>query len=149
MAAALLILLVMGAPADFSLPGVTTEVVSWSEVGEVSTLQRMDIGLYPLPNDEWVKGKSGLKALQYMALGLPVVASAVGCNDRVIENGVSGLLVTSQDEWLDAISSLILNPRLRCELGSAARARVESLYSVDANKGTYLSLFHQVFGHSQ
>lgn len=143
------ILLVMGAPADFSIPGVTTEVVSWSEVEEVSTLQRMDIGLYPLPNDEWVKGKSGLKALQYMALGLPVVASAVGCNDRVIENGVSGLLVTSQDEWLDSLSSLILNPQLRCKLGTAARARVESLYSVDVNKRTYLSLFHQVFGHPQ
>jgi glycosyltransferase involved in cell wall biosynthesis len=140
------ILLVMGAPADFSISGVTTEVVSWSEAVEISTLQRMDIGLYPLPNDEWVKGKSGLKALQYMALGLPVVASAVGCNYRVINHGVSGLLVGTQEEWFGALSRLIMNPQLRLELGLAARARVERLYSVDANKETYLSIFKEVYG---
>lgn len=138
-------LLVMGAGADFAIPGVNMEVVPWSKEAEIPTLQRMDIGLYPLPNDEWVKGKSGLKALQYMALGLPVVASAVGCNDRVIENGVSGLLVSHPEEWLEALYRLILNPQLRCDLGLAARVRVEMLYSVDANKGTYLSIFEEVY----
>ena len=139
-------LLVMGAAADFAIPGVTTEMVPWSEAAEIPTLQRMDIGLYPLPDDEWVKGKSGLKALQYMALGLPVVASAVGCNDRVIENGISGLLVRHPEEWLEALSRLILNSKRRRELGSAARKRVETLYSVDANKGLYFSIFQDVYG---
>jgi glycosyltransferase involved in cell wall biosynthesis len=141
-------LLVMGASSDFSVPGVTVEVVPWSEVAEIPTLQRMDIGLYPLPDDEWVKGKSGLKALQYMALGLPVVASAVGCNDRVIQNGVSGLLVHSQDDWMESLSRLITDPSLRCSLGLAARQRVEQLYSIDANKGTYLSIFQEVYGRA-
>jgi glycosyltransferase involved in cell wall biosynthesis len=141
-------LLVMGASPDFSVPGVTVEVVPWSEAAEIPTLQRMDIGLYPLPDDEWVKGKSGLKALQYMALGLPVVASAVGCNDRVIQNGVSGLLVHSQDDWTESLSRLITDPSLRCSLGLAARQRVEQLYSIDANKGTYLSIFQEVYGRA-
>ena len=66
-------------------------VIPWSEETEVSELQKFDIGIYPLPNEEWVLGKSGLKALQYMALGIPTVATAIGANFRVIENGVSGI----------------------------------------------------------
>ncbi|MEI9806555.1 MAG: glycosyltransferase [Bacteroidota bacterium] len=80
-------LLVMG-DAGFSLEGINVEAHAWTEAKEIETLQRMDIGLYPLPLDEeWVYGKSGLKALQYMALGLPVIATAIGANFRVIKEG--------------------------------------------------------------
>ena len=70
-------LLVMGT-SDFNIEGVHVETVEWNSKREIQTLQKMDIGLYPLPNNEWIKGKSGLKAIQYMALGLPVVASNLG-----------------------------------------------------------------------
>lgn len=138
-------LLVMG-PSNFDLPGVKVEVVPWSAAVELPTLQRIDIGLYPLPNDEWVQGKSGLKALQYMGLGLPVVASAVGCNHRVLKQGDTGFLVATEAEWILALEQLIANPQLRRRFGEAGRRRVESIYSVRANRHRYLSIFQQVFG---
>ena len=130
---------------NFQISGVNIECVNWNSNIEIPTLQRMDIGLYPLPNDEWVKGKSGLKALQYMALGLPVVASNLGCNERVIENNVSGLLVNDMDEWYKSISNLIEKNELRRLLGQNARLRVEKYFSIEANKATYLSIFNSTF----
>jgi glycosyltransferase involved in cell wall biosynthesis len=138
-------LLVMGA-TRFELPGVDVELVPWSVATEVPTLQRIDIGVYPLPSDSWVQGKSGLKALQYMALGIPAVATAIGCNDRVIEDGVSGYLVSTPEQWIARLSQLLIDPELRRTLGTNARKRVESIYSVEANKNTYLSIFESVYG---
>ncbi len=137
-------LLVMGTH-DFEISGVDIECLNWNSNIEISTLQRMDIGLYPLPDDEWVKGKSGLKALQYMAMGLPVVASNLGCNERVIENNVSGLLVNDLDDWYESISNLIEKNELRRFLGQNARLRVEKYFSIEANKNTYLSIFNSTF----
>jgi glycosyltransferase involved in cell wall biosynthesis len=139
-------LLVMG-PASFDLPGVTLEVVPWSAAIELQTLQRIDIGLYPLPNDDWVQGKSGLKALQYMALGIPVIASAVGCNDRVVQHGESGFLVNSEEEWIQALEQLLASPDLRRRFGEQGRKRVEQHYSVRANRRRYLTIFEGVYGH--
>ena len=130
---------------NFEISGVDIECVNWNSNIEIETLQRMDIGLYPLPNDEWVKGKSGLKALQYMAMGLPVVASNLGCNERVIENNFSGLLVDTKDDWYNSISKLIEDNNLRRFLGENARKRVEKYFSIKANKSTYLSIFDSVY----
>lgn len=138
-------LLVMG-PERFALPGMTLEVVPWSTTVEIPTLQRIDIGLYPLPDDDWVQGKSGLKALQYMALGIPVVASAVGCNDRVVQHGGSGFLVRTEAEWLEALERLIADPQLRRRLGEEGRRVVEARYSVRANRDRYRAIFEQVYG---
>jgi glycosyltransferase involved in cell wall biosynthesis len=138
-------LLVMGAKS-FELPGVDVELVPWSVAAEIPTLQRMDIGVYPLPNDSWVQGKSGLKALQYMALGIPAVATAIGCNERVIENGVSGYLVSTPEQWILRLNQLLSDPQLRRNLGTSARHRVEDFYSVEANKNNYLSIFESVYG---
>lgn len=138
-------LLVMGA-TSFQLPGIDVELVPWSVDVEIPTLQRIDIGVYPLPDDNWVQGKSGLKALQYMALGIPTVATAIGCNDRVIEDGVSGYLVSTSEEWIARLSQLLRDPQLRSTIGRNARDRVERLYSVEANKTTYLSIFQSVYG---
>jgi glycosyltransferase involved in cell wall biosynthesis len=93
-------LLVMG-DASFNIEGLDVEALPWSVESEIPTLQRFDIGLYPLPLDnKWVLGKSGLKALQYMAVGLPVVATAIGANYRIIENGKTGFLVKTKEEWI-------------------------------------------------
>jgi glycosyltransferase involved in cell wall biosynthesis len=107
-------------------------------------MQRFDIGIYPLPNEEWVLGKSGLKAIQYMALGIPTVAAAVGANFRVIENGVSGVLVENEEEWENALIAYIENPELRRAHGLAARKRVEENYSVAVNAPTYLSILEKM-----
>jgi glycosyltransferase involved in cell wall biosynthesis len=138
-------LLVMG-PSAFNMPGVCVEVVPWSVSAEITTLQRMDIGLYPLPDDDWVQGKSGLKALQYMALAIPVVATAVGCNDRVVSQGQTGYLVRTEDEWLDALRRLIADPPLRRRLGQAGRQVVETTYSLQANRDRYLAIFTEAYG---
>ena len=137
-------LLVMGS-SSFSIPGIKVEAVEWSEAIEISTLQKMDIGLYPLPvHEEWVKGKSGLKALQYMALGIPTIAAKIGCNDQVIENGVSGFLASTDKEWIDNILLLANDPSLRKQIGIAGRLRVEQYYSIDKTKSVYLSILNSV-----
>ncbi|MEB3259757.1 MAG: glycosyltransferase family 4 protein, partial [Cyanobacteriota bacterium] len=138
-------LLVMG-PERFELPGVSVEVIPWSTEVELPTLQRMDIGLYPLPDDPWVQGKSGLKALQYMALGVPVVATAAGCNDRVVADGVTGYLVSSEADWLAGLERLLTDPDLRRRLGHAGRARVEASYSLRANRDRYLAILQATVG---
>lgn len=131
--------------SQFSIPGVEVEAVCWSGATEVADLQRIDIGVYPLPDEEWVLGKSGLKAIQYMALGIPTVASAIGTNFRVIESGVSGFLARNEDEWVEYLDQLILDPQLRKRLGEHARMRVEELFSVKANQKNYLSVFQKVY----
>lgn len=137
-------LLVMG-DAGFNIPGLNIEAVAWKEEWEIETLQRMDIGVYPLPqDDEWVLGKSGLKALQYMALGIPTVATSIGCNDRVIENGKSGYLVDNQEEWLEKLKMLFDQPELRKKIGEEARKRVEKYFSLNANAPRYLSILREV-----
>ena len=137
-------LLVMGTDS-FSIPGVSVKCVPWSVSNEVPTLQLMDIGVYPLPDDEWVKGKSGLKALQYMALGLPVVASNVGCNDRVVLDGETGFLVSSEEEWFNSLSQLLRSASLRQSLGLSARQHVINSFSVSSTCHTYLDIFRSTF----
>ncbi len=121
------------------------EVVPFSEAAEVSTLQRIDIGVYPLPLDEqWVYGKSGLKALQYMALGIPTLATGIAANLRVIEDRKTGLLVKTAQEWLDALEVLLEDASLRKELGIAARKKVIDKFSIEANKDTYLKIIASI-----
>ncbi len=141
-------LLVIGDP-NFQMEGIELEAIPWTSDTEIQNLQRIDIGVYPLPDEEWVYGKSGLKALQYMSLGIPTVATAIGANFRVIEEGASGFLVKSTEEWLEALSSLIENPTLRQKIGRTARRRVEDFYSIRANKNHYLAAFQRVYGDAR
>lgn len=124
---------------DYQLDGVDLEVLRWSAAEEVVQLQGIDIGVYPLPldNAEWVSGKSGLKAIQYMAFGLPCVASNVGNTPRVIHHEVNGLLVRSEDEWLSALRRLLDEPELRRRLGEQARRDVLARYAKQAVAAQY------------
>lgn len=124
--------------------GLVIESLAWREDIEISTLQTYDIGIYPLPDEEWVYGKSGLKAIQYMALGIPTVATAIGTNFRVIEDGISGFLVTSEEEWIQRLSQLIENPDLRRQIGKKAREKIVNEFSIAANNYKYLSVFRQL-----
>ena len=138
-------ILVIGDPS-FHIDGRAFEVIPWRASTELDDLRRIDIGLYPLPDEPWVYGKSGLKAIQYMALGIPTVASAVGMNFKVIEDGVSGFLVKNDREWITTITRLIDDPALRARVGEASRLRILNKYSVKANQPTYLSIFKEVYG---
>ena len=113
----------------------------WSEKTEVEDLRRIDIGIMPLPDDDWAKGKCGFKVLQFMALEIPVVASPVGVNSILIHNNENGFLASSTQEWIEKLQLLIENPELRKKFGIAGRKTVEEKYSVNANKENFLQLF--------
>lgn len=102
----------------------------WSEVQEIADIQAMDIGIMPVPDEPWARGKCGYKLIQYMACGLPVIASPVGVNTEIVEHGVNGFLASSPEEWRTAIEQLIADPSLRKRMGEAGRRKVEARYSI-------------------
>jgi glycosyltransferase involved in cell wall biosynthesis len=117
------------------------EFIQWRKETEVDDLLKMDIGIMPLPDDEWTKGKCGFKALQYMALGIPTVASPVGVNTTIITNGENGLLASSLEEWEKMLSQLVENKTLREKIGKAGKTTVVDHFSVLSNRATFTSLF--------
>jgi glycosyltransferase involved in cell wall biosynthesis len=131
---------------DYELLGVDLEVMHWSAEQEIQQLQGIDIGVYPLPFDDWVGGKSGLKAIQYMMLGLPCVATDVGTTPLIIRHGENGLLVKSEAEWLDALRRLLDDPELRRRLGEQARSDAVAKYSVKAVAADYRRVLASVMG---
>lgn len=118
------------------------EAIDWNEKTEVEQLNSFDIGLMPLPDDEWSKGKCGLKGLSYMACEVPTVMSNVGINSEIIKNGINGFLINNPSEWLDVLSNLIENSQLRKDLGKEGRQTVIEKYSVQANENKYLEAFN-------
>lgn len=119
--------------------GLELQGLPWRKESEVKDLSDIDIGIMPLPDTEWAKGKCGLKALQFMALEIPTVVSPVGVNTEIVEDGVNGAVAGDEDEWVDKLSRLIEASDLRRELGRQARKRVVERYSVEANKELYLN----------
>lgn len=112
------------------LAGVDVEFRPWDFSREVTDLQDATIGVMPLENTEWARGKCGLKLLQYLACGLPAVASPVGVNSDILVNGENGLLAMTEDEWYVQLHALCRQPHLRARLGQAGRRTVESRYSL-------------------
>lgn len=123
------------------LPVKNLNFIPWSEDSEVSDLQQIDIGVMPLSDDAWTKGKCGLKAIQYMSLGIPTVASPVGVNVEIIHDGDTGYLCDTVGAWLERLSVLIRDTALRKKIGEAGRQRVWQAYSTEANRSVVLSLF--------
>lgn len=112
------------------LPGVDVEYCEWSETTEVSLIQGCDIGVMPLNDLPWEHGKCGYKLIQYMACGLPVVASPVGVNTAIVRDGINGYLASSEREWAAALETLLRNDVLRQRMGSMGRQLVEAEYCV-------------------
>ena len=108
---------------------LSLEKWAWSERTEAQDLAGSDIGLAPLPDEPWTRGKCGLKILQYMAAGLPVVASPVGVQADIVEDGRTGVLASSPEEWTRAVLELAADPEKRQRFGQAGRAKVERAYS--------------------
>lgn len=122
----------------FELPRLTT--VPWSLERELDELHQFDIGLMPMPDDEWARGKCGFKALLYMSVGIPVVASAVGVNCDIIRDGVNGFLATSHQAWVARLAQLVEDRLLRANLGQAGRAIVEQDYSLTVHAPRFLQV---------
>lgn len=123
-----------------TLAGVRVEPRPWSVATEASELSQVDVGISWLPDDPWSLGKCGLKVLQYMAAGLPVVANSVGIHRQLIQDGVTGILADSPAEWMRAIGRLAADPTLRARMGAAGRRAVENHYSVGRWAGTFVRL---------
>ncbi len=125
-------------------PSLGIQGMPWRKETELQDLAGIDIGIMPLPDDEWTKGKCGLKGLQYMGLGLPTIMSPVGVNSEIIQDGVNGYLATDTDEWVRKIGWLVEDADLRSRLGAEARRTVEEHYSVHAWRDRYLTLFNNL-----
>jgi len=106
------------------------EILPWSEAKEAELIRGTDIGIMPLPDTPWTRGKCGYKLIQYMACGLPVVASPVGVNTEIVEHGVNGFLASCDAEWREALKTLLADPQLRRSMGAAGRRKVEEAYSL-------------------
>ena len=130
---------------EYKLDGLDIEWREWSAETEIKDLHDIEIGLYPIRTDEFSKGKSGLKALTYMSIGIPAVATAWGANFRVIEHGISGFLVRTKKEWVNTIIQLIDDVTLRKTVGLNGRRRVLNQFSLEANAPKYLKAFNETY----
>jgi glycosyltransferase involved in cell wall biosynthesis len=137
------ILRVSGSVSPVVMRGVTIQNEPWTLQREIELFNTCDIGVYPLPNDEWTLGKCGFKAIQFMACAVPVVASPVGVNSEIIEDGVSGLLANTEADWRDRLRSLITDAEARRRIGRAGRLRIEQGYSLRANAPAVVSVFER------
>lgn len=129
-------------------PEVRIEPVIWSPAAEVSALAGSHIGVMPLSDDMWARGKCAFKLLQYMAASLPCVASPVGANTEAVIEGRTGYYARNATEWEQALERLIGSPDLRASLGAAGRAHVESRYGVENYRTRYVQLFESLVGES-
>ena len=129
---------------NFKVDGLTIESVDWNFDDEIKELNKIDIGLMPLPDDTWAKGKCGFKAIQYMALKIPPVVSPVGVNTEIIQHGENGFLASGSEEWLKCLSDLIETPELRNSIGTKARSTVIERYSVQSQAEKLIALLRDV-----
>jgi glycosyltransferase involved in cell wall biosynthesis len=130
------------------LPGVPHRWRPWSAEREAADLAEFDIGIMPMPDDEWARGKCSMKALQYMGMGVPAVCAAVGANVGLVEHGENGLLATTPDEWISGIRALAADPALRRRLGDAGRRTVEAGFSMRAAAALFAGVVRGVVAKS-
>jgi glycosyltransferase involved in cell wall biosynthesis len=121
------------------VPLMRIDFVPWSKENEVKDLLQLDIGVMPLTDDVWAKGKCGFKAIQYMALEIPSVASPVGVNTEIITHNENGFLCELPEEWFQHLSMLVEQPHLRARLGVSGRKKIVEHYSVSSNLSSFAS----------
>jgi len=126
-------------PPPFSLQGL--EFVPWKKETEAEDLLRFHIGIMPLKDDEWSRGKCGFKALQYMAMGIPALVSPVGVNTEIVDHGHNGFVCKTDADWEKYLKKLLTDKALRAAMGQKARLKIDHHYSVKANADNFMSLF--------
>ena len=129
-----------------SVPGISIDNTPWALDREVHLFNTCDVGVYPLADDEWSKGKCGFKAIEFMSCGVPVVAAAVGVNREIIQDGVNGFLASTEQEWIDKVGRLLADPDLRRAFGAAGRRTVEERYSLGVNAPKLAATLRTVAG---
>ena len=135
---------VIGDPS-YRIDGATVEALAWSAATELEALSAIDVGIMPLPDEEWARGKCGLKALQYMALGIPTVLSPVGVNRQIARDGAA-LLAETVAEWGGVLRGVIDDSDLRASIGNAGRVRVEREFSITATLPLWTSALRDAAG---
>jgi glycosyltransferase involved in cell wall biosynthesis len=138
---------IVGGTLDIREVAVTS--VPWRAASEVEDLRPMDVGLMPLPDDAWSRGKCGMKALQYMALGIPPVVSPLGVNATLVQNGVNGFHATTEDEWVNRVGLLLKDPALRAQLGGAARRTVVEAFSAQVHAPRVAAILRRAAAESR
>lgn len=130
----------------FMVNGLTNlESKNWSLKDEKEDVKSFDIGIMPMPDNEWTRGKCGFKAILYMSMGIPCVCSPVGVNKEIIADGINGFLAHTQEEWIEKLSLLIESPDLRKRIGEAGRLTVEKRYSIKANFPKFIEVLNTVY----
>lgn len=136
-----------------SIPGVEVENLEWKLEREVEDFQSFDVGLYPIDPTlyakDWAAGKSGFKAIQYMAVGIPFVAAPIGAMAEIGQSGVTHLSATSDDEWSEALKLLLSNREKRSAMGSAGRRHVVERYSLPDQAEKLAQALHQAAGNGE
>ena len=127
-----------------SFSALDYDFVRWTEEAELKELQKIDIGIMPLPDDEWTKGKCGFKAIQYMAVGKPAVVSAVGVNSEIVEHGISGFVCATTEDWIRYLALLLNNTELIKQQGMAARQKIEAQYSLKMAAAAWYKVLQSV-----
>jgi len=131
---------------EVAIPGLKVRCEPWSAAGEVPLIRTFDVGLKPLPRTDWVRGKCPMKELQYMALGIPPVATRFGSSTESIDHGRTGFLCEAEDDWVDALVRLE-DPGRRAAMGQAARAVVEQLYLATSAAAAFTRVLEAARAH--
>lgn len=130
--------------SDYTQEELNIKGIGWTPQNEVEQIAAFDIGIMPLPDNQWTRGKCGMKGLQYMALEVPAVMSAVGVNKDIVQDGINGFLATTDAEWIEKLSLLIESTALRESLGKAGRKTIEEKFSCQALQQTYVKHFQSL-----
>ncbi|MSS71038.1 MAG: glycosyltransferase family 1 protein [Candidatus Latescibacteria bacterium] len=132
--------LVLVGASSFEVAGLPTERLKWDVEREVADLRTFDIGLMPLPDDEWTRGKGGYKLLQYMAVGIPAVTSPVGVNRVLVSDGADGFWAAGEEAWTDRLCRLIRDADLRRNTGAAGRRKMEREYALSVSADRWIEI---------
>ena len=131
-------------PQRMILDNLPIEVLPWSEETEVERICDFDVGIMPLHDDLWERGKCGYKLIQYMACGIPVIASPVGVNRKIVEHGCNGFLASTHSEWVNYLLILADDRRLARQMGEAGRGKVEREYCLQVTAPKLIKLMRQI-----
>jgi glycosyltransferase involved in cell wall biosynthesis len=140
---------VSGAGEPLEIQGLSVDNAAWSLAGEIDLFNTCDVGVYPLTDDEWSRGKCGFKAIEFMACGVPVIAAAVGVNREIIQDGVNGFLASTEDEWVDKLGRLLADPELRRRFAASGRRTIEERYSLGVNAPKLAATLRAVAARAQ
>jgi glycosyltransferase involved in cell wall biosynthesis len=132
--------------AAFDIPGVDAVAQPWRRETEVDDLREFDVGLVPIPDVPWNRYKFFMKIAQYMALGIPPVATPMGSAVEDIDHGVNGFVAESTEQWIDAVETLARDPELRERMGKEAARTAAARFSVAANASRIVDAFRSVLG---